>query len=46
MKVLKIYSRTCGPCKVLERMMRDLDIKHENVNIDSPVERAYLLSIM
>lgn len=35
-KVVKLYADWCGPCKVLERMMRDLDIKHENVNIDSP----------
>lgn len=34
-KVVKLYADWCGPCKVLERMMRDLDIKHENVNIDS-----------
>ena len=33
-KVVKLYADWCGPCKVLERMMRDLDIKHENVNID------------
>lgn len=36
MKLIKLYADWCGPCKVLERMMRDLDIKHENVNIDSP----------
>ena len=35
-KVVKLYADWCGPCKVLEGMMRDLDIKHENVNIDSP----------
>ena len=35
-KVVKLYADWCGPCKVLERMMRYLDIKHENVNIDSP----------
>ena len=35
-KIVKLYADWCAPCKVLERMMRDLDIKHENVNIDSP----------
>lgn len=35
-KIVKLYADWCAPCKVLERMMRDLDIKHENVNINSP----------
>lgn len=35
-KIVKLYADWCAPCKVLERIMRDLDIKHENVNIDSP----------
>lgn len=35
-KIVKLYADWCAPCKMLERMMRDLDIKHENVNIDSP----------
>ena len=39
-KVVKLYADWCGPCKVLERMMRDLDIKHENVNIDSHDEEG------
>ena len=39
-KVVKLYADWCCPCKVLERMMRDLDIKHENVNIDSHDEEG------
>lgn len=35
MKVLKIYSETCGPCKVLERNLQEANISHESVDIDS-----------
>lgn len=35
MKVLKIYSRTCGPCKVLENNLQLAGIPHENVDIQS-----------
>ena len=35
MKVLKIYSRTCGPCKVLENNLQLAGIPHENIDIQS-----------
>lgn len=35
-KVIKLYADWCGPCKVLENMLKECNIKHENVNIDSP----------
>lgn len=35
MKIVKLYADWCGPCRVLEKTMQDLDIKHENINIDS-----------
>ena len=35
-KIVKLYADWCAPCRILHKMMRDLDIKHENVNIDSP----------
>ena len=35
MKVLKFYSKTCGPCKVLEKNLQVADIPHENVDIQS-----------
>ena len=35
MKVLKIYSETCGPCKVLEKNLQAAGISHENVDVDS-----------
>lgn len=35
MKVLKIYSKTCGPCKVLENNLQAAGIPHENIDIQS-----------
>ena len=35
MKVLKIYSKTCGPCKVLENNLQLAGIPHENIDIES-----------
>lgn len=35
MKVLKIYSRTCGPCKVLESNLQLAGIPHESIDAQS-----------
>lgn len=35
MKVLKIYSKTCGPCKVLENNLQLAGIPHENIDVQS-----------
>lgn len=35
MKLLKIYSDTCGPCKVLEKNLQLANIEHESLNISS-----------
>ena len=35
MKVVKIYSKTCGPCKVLEKNLQLAGIEHESVDINS-----------
>lgn len=35
MKVLKIYSRTCGPCKVLENNLQLANIPHESIDVES-----------
>ena len=35
MKVLKIYSKTCGPCKVLENNLQLAGIPHESIDIES-----------
>ena len=33
MKVLKIYSRTCGPCKVLESNLQLAGIPYERLDV-------------
>lgn len=35
MKVLKIYSRTCGPCKTLGSNLQLAGIPHESINVQS-----------
>lgn len=35
MKLLKIYSEGCGPCKVLEKNLKEADIQYENINAES-----------
>ena len=35
MKLLKIYSDTCGPCKVLEKNLQLANIEYESFNIAS-----------
>ena len=35
MKLLKIYSKTCGPCKVLERNLKQSGIEYINIDVDS-----------
>lgn len=35
MKVLKVYSKTCGPCKVLENNLQLAGIPHENIDVQS-----------
>ncbi len=35
MKVIKIYSRSCGPCKILENNLQLANIPHESVDVQS-----------
>lgn len=32
-KLIKLYADWCGPCKVLEKMLKDHNIEHENDNL-------------
>lgn len=36
MKVLKFYSNTCGPCKVLERNLKEAGIEYEDIDVMDP----------
>lgn len=35
MKLIKLYSDSCGPCKVLKNNLKQANIEHESVNITS-----------
>lgn len=35
MKLIKLYSDTCGPCKVLENNLKKSKIEYDSVNITS-----------
>ena len=35
MKLIKLYSNSCGPCKVLENNLKQANIEHENVLVTS-----------
>lgn len=34
-KILKFYAGWCGPCQVLEKKLKELDVDYENIDIDS-----------
>ena len=35
MKLIKLYSDTCGPCKVLENNLKKSKIEYDRINITS-----------
>lgn len=35
MEILKFYSKTCGPCKALERNLKQTDIVYKDIEISS-----------
>lgn len=35
MKILKFYSDTCGPCKVLSKNLKEAGIEVEEINIEN-----------
>ena len=42
MEILKFYSKTCGPCKVLERNLKHTDIVYKDIDVASEDGRALL----
>ena len=42
MEILKFYSKTCGPCKVLERNLKQTDIVYKNIDVTSEEGLALL----
>ena len=43
MKIIKFYSETCGPCKVLDSNLKKAGIEYEsiNVNVDDVLVKKY-----
>lgn len=35
MKIIKLYSNSCGPCKVLENNLKQANIEHESILVTS-----------
>lgn len=35
MRIVKLYAEGCGPCKVLDKMLKDNNISYENIDISS-----------
>ena len=34
MKIIKFYSDTCGPCRVLDANLKKLGVKYESINVN------------
>ena len=32
MRIVKLYAEGCGPCKVLDKMLKDNNISYENIS--------------
>lgn len=35
MEIVKLYSEGCGPCKVLDKMLKDNNVEYESIDINS-----------
>lgn len=35
MKIVKLYAEGCGPCKVIDKMLKDNNITYESIDINS-----------
>lgn len=35
MKLIKVFATWCGPCKALDKLLRENNIKYESIDIDS-----------
>lgn len=45
MKILKFYSDTCGPCKVLSKNLKEAGIEVEEINIENNDNLVYKYNI-
>lgn len=35
-KLLKFYSKTCGPCKVLEKNLKQAEVEYKSIEVSTP----------
>ena len=35
MKLIKFYSKTCGPCKVLDKNLKAAEVEYDSVEVNS-----------
>lgn len=35
MKLIKVFSKTCGPCKVLDKNLKESGVEYDSVDIES-----------
>lgn len=42
MKILKFFSPTCGPCKVLDRNLQEAGIQYESIDITDDANEELL----
>ena len=35
MKLVKVFSKTCGPCKVLDKNLKESGVEYDSVDIES-----------
>lgn len=48
MKILKFYSETCGPCKVLDTNLKKAGIDYEAINVaddDERIDKYHIRSV-
>lgn len=42
MRLVKIYSKTCGPCKVLERNLKQSKVHYDSIDINTIEGEEYV----
>ena len=35
MRLIKVFSKTCGPCKVLDKNLKESGVEYDSVDIES-----------
>lgn len=43
MKILKFFSPTCGPCKILEKNLQKTDLEYESIDVTQEGNDQYIV---